>query len=256
MREKISGIVTSVVKHSDRYDIVTLFTRERGCISFLSPAARSSRSGRAARILPLAWLEADVRFVGSRELQSLTSVTPVRVWRTLYFNPVKSSLVFFISEFLNHLLRASAPDRAAFDYIITFLKALDEADASVANAHIAFLFGMLPFAGIYPMLDWEKTPEPCWFDMRIASLSPTAPLHRDVLSPPETAVLHSLSRMSMANARRYRFSGTDRSRILTEILRYYEIHLPGTSRLKSLEILRDIFESPQSQPPNGDGHTR
>ncbi|MDE6682692.1 MAG: recombination protein O N-terminal domain-containing protein, partial [Muribaculaceae bacterium] len=44
--ERVTGIVTDIVRHNDRHNIVTLFRRSRGRVSFLSPAG-SGKAGRA-----------------------------------------------------------------------------------------------------------------------------------------------------------------------------------------------------------------
>ena len=75
--EKIRGIVIDVIKHNDRHNVVTLFTRDRGRIAFLSPvgSGKSARM-RNARLLPLSVIETDVNMRQNRELQLLGAVTP------------------------------------------------------------------------------------------------------------------------------------------------------------------------------------
>ena len=41
--------------------------------------------------------------------------------------------------------------------------------------------------------------------------------------------------------RLYRFNGTERRQLLDRILRYYAIHFPGLSGLKSPDILSEVF---------------
>ena len=56
-----------------------------------------------------------------------------------------------------------------------------------------------------------------------------------------TSFLPKLGRISYANCHRFRFNGRERSEILDDILRYYGCHFPGCDRLKSLDILKEIF---------------
>lgn len=266
MIEKITGIVIDIVRHNDRHNVVTLFTRERGRVSFLSPAARGKRSAvRNSRIAPLAILEADVNYRSNRELQLLSTITLHRVWHTLYFEPVKSALVMFICEFLNRLLRYCAPDPKAFDYVERFLVSLDDEDGKISNLHIAFLIGMLPYAGIFPLLELpgasrfskdqdlysednisgdgfsRSKEDEIWFDMRAGEFSLHKPQHADILTPAEAQHVGKFCRMTVRNASKFRLNGELRHRILNIILHYYAIHLPGTSPLKSLPVLREIF---------------
>lgn len=238
--EKIRGIVINVIKHNDRHNVVTLFTRDRGRIAFLSPvgSGKSARM-RNARLLPLSVIETDVNMRQNRELQLLGAVTPYEIWRDLYFNPVKSSIVLFISEFLNRYFRDASPDPTAWEFIIAAIRALDNMQKGLANFHIWFLIRFLDIAGIAPDLSgYEKGDS---FDMRAGIPVVDTSLHRDILTPEETRLLALLSRITLTNMRHYRFTGADRLRLLDRILRYYSIHFPGLSSLKSPDILSEVF---------------
>jgi len=238
--EKIKGIVIDTVKHNDRHNVVTLFTRTRGRMAFLSPVG-SGKSGRMrnARLLPLSVVEADVNIRQNRELQLLGTVTPVEVWRDIYFNPIKSSITLFLSEFLNRYLRDSSPDSTTWEFIVASIRALDTTTDGLANFHIWFLIRFLDIAGIAPdMTEYENGD--C-FDMHAGTPVADDRHNRDTLTPAETSLMVLLLRISLANMRRYRFSGAERSRLLAHILRYYAIHFPGLSGLKSPDILSEVF---------------
>ena len=243
MIEKIEGIVIGVVKHSDRHNVVTLYTRTRGRVSFLSSASKGKVGKmRSARIMPLAYIAADVKFSGSRDLQMLPAVAPVRVWHTLYFSPVKSSLVFFLAEFLNNLLRNYPTDEQLWLFIRDSICFLDETDErKLANFHIAFLVRMLPFLGINPPVDSYKKGD--YFNMEKADFlaSPIIRNSPNLLLPAEAAFLPLLERISLANHHRFRFDSETRARILNLLLRYYSLHLSLPPKLKTLPILNTLF---------------
>ncbi|MCM1152351.1 MAG: DNA repair protein RecO [Muribaculum sp.] len=240
MQEKLNGIVIDIIRHNDRYNVVTLYTRSRGRLSFLSPVGKGRNASlRAARIAPLAWLDAEVNFKGGRELQILSNISLHRVWHSLYFDPVKSALTLFVSEFLNRLMRTSSPDSAAFSDIAAYVEALDTAGGSVANYHILFLITMMDSMGIRPHVDSEGG----WFDMRAGEFTEFRPAHPDYLAPQDTEAMKHLLRMNSRNESRFRLSGSERTAILRRLLQYYEIHLPGAGRLKSLLVLRDVFSN-------------
>lgn len=242
MIEKIEGIVIDIIKHSERYNVVTLYTRSRGRVAFLSPVPKSKASRlKNARILPLACIRADVNFKGHRELQLLPSVAPLNVWHSLYFSPVKSSLVFFLSEFLNNLLRYSPPDASLWDFLRASLAFLDEADDSkIANFHIAFLIRLLPFVGINPPV--HNFRPGAVFDLEKADFLENPVFNRkNRLSPSDSAFLPLLDRINFRNQHLFRIDGSSRARILNLLLNYYSLHLPMPPTLKTLDILHTIF---------------
>lgn len=240
MIEKVHGIVIDVRAHSDRHNIVTLYTRERGRVAFVSPLGKTRKGqARNARLSLLAVVEADVNFHEGKELQSLPAVTSPVVWRELYFNPVKSATVMFVAEFLNRLLRTAAPDRAMWDFIYLSLRTLDEMKSGIANFHIAFLTRLAEHAGISPHIaTWRQG---FWMDMRDGVFSAIRPNHPDYLRPAEAEYVKLLLRITYRNMHRYRLDSEARNHILNQILRYYAIHLPGVANLKSLDVLHEIF---------------
>ncbi len=238
--EKIIGIVTDVVKHSDRHNVVTLFTRHQGRVSLLSSAG-AGKTGRMrnASLMPLSVISADINFNPTRELQFLGKFSREILWKDLYFNPIKSAIGIFLSEFLNTYLRHSAPDAALWDYIATAIKRLDTGKRGVANFHIAFLIEFLSFAGIRPDLsEWRGD---SWFDMRGGTMSLMPPGHRDTLAPQEAAALPLLARMHLRTAPLFRFTSQQRRELLNVLLRYYSLHFPGLSALKSPAVLAEVF---------------
>lgn len=236
--ERVTGLVIDTIRHSDRHNVVTLYTRERGRMSFLSNVGTGKAARmRNVRLRPLAVVTTDVDMRGNRDLQRLGAVMPAVLWHDLYFNPVKSSIVMFLSEFLNTFLRQSDADAAMWDFIVRSLQGLDAERGSVANRHLAFLIGLLPHAGIQPDLSGEGR----WFDMREGVVVDFMPLHHDVVTGDELQALRTIARMTAANCRRFRLSAPQRRRLLAGLLQYYSIHFPGMANLKSPSILAETF---------------
>lgn len=240
MTERLSGIVLDTVKHNDRHNVVTLFTRQRGRVAFLSPAGNGKAARmRNARLQPLSAIETDVNFVESRSLHILGSITPIEIWRDIYFNPVKSAIAIFMTEFLNRYLRDSSPDPTTWDFVLAAVRDLDCRSCSAANFHIAFLVRFLEFAGISPELDnYEKGD---FLDMQAGEPVAYRPINHNYLSPEEAAFLPLLSRINFANAHRFRLSADQRRLILHRLLQYYASHFPWLSNLRSPAILSTLF---------------
>lgn len=238
--EKITGIVTDVTKHSDRHNVVTLFTREHGRVSLLS----STGTGKTARLrnaslLPLSVISTDINFKSSRELQFLGKFSRDILWHDLYFNPVKSAISLFLSEFINSYIRQSPPEPSTWDFIVAAITRLDLAQGGLANFHLAFLIDFLNYAGIRPDLS-EWRPD-AWFDMQGGTMTIFPPAHRNYLSPGQTDFLPVLSRMNLRTAPLFHFSGEQRRRLLNGLLHYYSLHFPGMANLKSPAVLTEVF---------------
>ncbi|MDE6009605.1 MAG: DNA repair protein RecO C-terminal domain-containing protein [Muribaculaceae bacterium] len=239
MIEKISGIVLDVTRHSDRHNVVTLFTRSRGRISFLSGAG-GGRAGRLrnSRLQLLSVIETDINFRQNAELQKLGAFSLSYIWSGIYFHPVKSMITLFISDFLNRLLRASMSDPALYDYIVNSLRLFDGMEQGAFDFHIAFLASLLPFMGIQPdSSDWHPG---SYFDMRNGTFTDHRPPHVDFLQGDEARVAAQMSDIDFANISALSLDHASRRTLLDTLMRYYSIHYPGISSLPSLDILRQL----------------
>lgn len=229
-----------MVKHSDRHNVVTLFTRSRGRVALLTPASGSGKQARmrAARLQLLSVVEADINFRAGRDLSTLGSFAPARLWRGLYLSPEKCSLVFFLAEFLNRFLKAAAPEEAIWDYTVESLERLDAMERGVGNFHISFLTGLLALSGVMP--DWRGWRPRMWFDLRSGEFTPSIPTHPDRLAPAEARAAALMLRLGSRGMASLRASRESRRRILEVLLAYYGLHFPGASDLTSPEILRQL----------------
>ena len=214
-------------------------------MSFLTPAGASKKSRQTqTRLLPLSIIEAQVNVASTRELYILPAAEPIKIWRTVYYEPVKSTIVLFLSEFLNRLLRDATSEPNLWNFIVDSIEYFDSTDntTSVANFHIAFLIGIAHLTGIRP--DIEEYRQGMEFDMKAGqmvypfSLQSLNGIRVDTV---RSAFLPKLIRMNYANSRCFHFTGKERSEVLNEILKYFGCHFPGSDHLKSLDILKEIF---------------
>lgn len=245
MIERIEGIVTDIVRHNDKHNVVTLFTRRRGRMAFLVPVG-SSKTGRMrnAAIQLMAVLTADVNIREGKELYSLRQVQPLRLWHGIYTHPVKSALLFFLTEFCNRLLRQYPADEKLWSYLISALELLDGLEGrSLANFHLAFLIRLLPLVGIEPpAVRWEAKER---FDMlsgeMVGADHPDFLRRRVFLSEQESRMIPLLMRMNFRNMTLFHLTTTDRNHILDRLLAYYSIHLPMPTDYRTLPVLRELF---------------
>lgn len=167
MKENLKSIVLGTIRHSDRHNVASVFTLERGRMAFLTPVG-ATKKGRASasRLMPLAIVEIQANISANRDLHIPSAVNPVRMWRNLYYDPHKAGVVMFLSEFLQRLLREAAPEPTLWRFIADSLTILDEtADAAaIANFHITFLISLMPLMGISP--DISNFTEGMEFDMK------------------------------------------------------------------------------------------
>lgn len=240
MSEKVEGIVLNVRKYNDRNNIVTLFTRERGRLSFISPIGSGKASNvRRARLQPLSVVSTDLNYKATVELQRLGSISSSEIWSDIYFHPSKRALALFISEFLYRLLNASMPDSGLYEFLIKSFRLLDGMQEGIADFHIPFLVSLLSFSGIQP--DLTNYQPNYIFDFSSGAFISAKESSGPSLKGEEAKAVIFVMRLNFSNMKRLRLTAVNRRQILYGLLNYYSFHFPGLGNLKSPEILREVF---------------
>lgn len=241
MYQKTVGIVLHVLKYNDSSNIVHVYTRDRGRVAFLVKASRSRKAGvRPTLFQPLSMVELEADF---RPKANLHRVKEAKVWMpyaSLPFHPYKSSIAMFLSEFLYRALREEEPDEYLFAYLQHSICWLDGCGDSFSNFHIVFLLRLSRFLGLYPNLN--RYTEGCYFDMLNACFTPSVPESGAFLKPDEAARVQMLLRMNYETMHLFSMSRAERNRCLTIINDYYRLHIPDFPVLKSLEVLKELFD--------------
>lgn len=240
MGEKIRGIVLNVRKHNERNQIVTLYTRERGRLAFISPiGSGKAMNARRARLQPMSVISTEFSYKTTSELQRLGSIATDTVWHDIYFHPQKRVLALFLSEFLYRLLNATMPDPALFDFIVSSLRHLDDIKSGIADFHIPFLVELLRYTGIQPDISGWR--EGYVFDFPAGAFVAEEEAKGPMLKGEEAKAVGIVARINFRNIKSLRLTNLNRRQILYGLLNYYSFHIPGLGSLKSPEVLREIF---------------
>lgn len=227
------------IKYNDTRAIVHCLSRQAGRIPVIvndgnSPAARRRR----ALMLPGSSFSCLLDIRENRSLQSLRDILPTRTM--MLDNPVASSIVLFICDFLATILRDSQPDANLYDFVDTTIDHITTSSRSIANAPIAFLISLAGFMGISP--DTSSYREGYCFDFSSGIFRLSPPLHSQWLDAAQSAALVTLSRINLRNMHLFHLTRADRHTILDLLIQYYTTHFGSLRSLSSLPILRSIFD--------------
>lgn len=154
-------------------------------------------------------------------------------------NPAKAPVVFFICDLLNSLLRDAQKDPLLYDYIDNAIDSVLSADA-IGNSTIAFMVGLMRFMGVMP--DYGTWRRGRVLDMRSGVFADNPPVIGRWLSVEESAVAARLLRITPGNMRFFRFTRQQRREVLDAIVDYYAMHFGTTASLKSLDVVRAMFD--------------
>ena len=239
MLTKTEAIVLHSLKYGESRLIVDLFTREVGRLSCIVTIPKTGR-GRLKKqyFQPLSLIEVECDVRPRMQLQKLRDARLLHPFVSIPFDEVKMSVSLFVAEFLYHTLRGEQQaDVQLFDYIKNSLLWLDAANGGYVNFHLSFLMHLSRFLGFYPNLEVHP-----YFDLREGMFCDEPPLHADFLHPEEAVRIHDMMRMDYQNMHLFRMSRIERNRCLDVMLTYYRLHLSSFPELKSLPVLKELFD--------------
>jgi len=240
MLEKTRGIILSQIRYSDSGIVARVYTRKFGRMSFIVKGMRNRKSGKHSVLFqPLFILDLEVYFKSSREMQSLKEFTAAFTPADIYSDIRKSCVAIFLGEVLTTVLKEESPNEEMFEYIEESIRYFDSCKTGFANFHLAFLAGLTSYVGFEPAL--RINPRDAYFDMKNGIFVPLPPVHGNYSNQEISDIMAGLFALSYENIGNLMLNGIQRNEVLENLVRYYSFHLPGLKRIKSLEVLKEVF---------------
>lgn len=239
MLTRTKAILLHHVRYSDNSLIAHFYTQEYGRLAVMVKGISSRRgSARFNYFQPLNIFNIEIYYYDNREIHNLKEMNLAYVPGNISSDINRTTVAMFISEILNNIIREEDVNRQLFDFVESSVITLDGMVAGISNFHLWFLVALTDYAGIGP----SHTPmTDCWFDMLTGQFTSQQPMHPDCLDPDGASVLNRLLQMPAEDIESLKLSGDERTELLTRLLKYYSLHLPGIREIRSLQVLKDIF---------------
>lgn len=236
------AIVLKVIKYNDNYNIVDLYTKELGRCAIMVSIPKSTKSRNKNNYYqPLFLLDL---VLSRKKSTGLFKVRDVRFdipFSSLPYNHSKITIAFFIAEFIVNVVGDGESSDHLFDYLYNSILWLDTCSKGFANFHLVFLMHLPLFLGLYPNLSDYKKGD--YFDLLNASFTSQKPInHAHYLDVDESDKIVTLMRMNYDTMHLFKLNRDERSQILLSIYRYYKLHIPNLIDLKSLDVLKELFD--------------
>ena len=232
------AIVISALKYSDTSLIVKCFTLEEGIRSYMIRGVLKSRKGKlkAAYFQPLTQLIIEAKHTSRSSLNSINEAQVINPYENIYTSIVKQSIVIFLSEVLSSIIKEEEKNEILYEYIETALIWLDTHD-NIANFHLLFLLNLSRFLGFYPdVSEFNKTA----FNL-LEGRFIKAEYEKLSIKGNELILFKKLLGINFDAINTISYNKNERQVILRIIIRYFELHLEGFRKPKSLDILETVF---------------
>ena len=240
MLEKTRGIVLHQIKYSDSGIVTQIYTKKFGRQSFLIKGMRKRKTGKHNILFqPMFILDLELYYKASRDIQTLKEFSVSFTPYDICSNVKKSCVAIFLGEVLTSVLREESPHEEMFDFIEESIVYFDRCKEGFANFHLAFLAGLSSYLGFEPGPRTNK--KNSFFDMMNGIFIPIPPVHGNYANEEITNILAAFFAASYDSAGKITLTGKTRNDVLETLVRFYALHLPGLRKIRSLEVLKEVF---------------
>ncbi|WP_347173038.1 DNA repair protein RecO [Polaribacter uvawellassae] len=235
---KTKAIVLSSLKYGDTSLIVRCFTLEDGLRSYLLRGILNSKKGKikAAYFQPLTQLNIEANHNNKGNLNSIREVHIVNPYKNIYTNIFKQTIVLFLSEILSSTIQEEEANEGLFSFLETSFIWLDINDKT-SNFHLLFLLNLTKFLGFYP----DTTNINSNYFNLIDGNFMKSTTEKEVVFGENLVQFKKLLGTNFDSIESIKFNQQERQQVLQIIIRYFELHLDGFRRPKSLKVLETVF---------------
>lgn len=235
MQTTSQAIVLSKINFGEADLIVKTYTKEFGICSFLLKGIRKSKSKkfRPSYFQVLTILDLNFNYRENRNLQFITEAKPTEVLNQLYMDFGKTSMLYFIAEILSQAIIEESKDEGLFSFLKDQILQLEK-EENYQNFHLNFMLQLSKFLGFYPDFSLDEFP---YFNL-VEGKFQLKPTSNYCFSGDNVSLLKSLHQESYTQIR---LNKEKRNAFIDFLILYYEVHLQGFKKPKSLEVLRGLF---------------
>lgn len=239
MQVTTKAIVLSSLKYGETGLVVKAFTKSDGLKSYLLKGVLGSKKGKfkAAYFLPLMQLEIVARHRNKGVLERMNEVKIKNPYKSLHTGMVKNSVVLFLSEMLANSIQEQERDEGLFNYLEHALMWLDEHTMN-PNFHLLFLINLTKYLGFYPDTTSANAP---YFDLQEGTFR-QRPALNPLIQGENLTPFRQLLGINFDVLQTVKINKAQRRELLKMVVLYFQLHLHGFRRPKSLKVLNAVFE--------------
>lgn len=241
MLEKCKAIVLRTNKYSDNSIIVNCYTDIFGKISFIVSGVRTKKSKtKISFFQTFSLLDLDIYYKENRDIQRIKEAHISTPFVTLPNDILKSSISFFLAELMSKILKDHENNLELYNFIEKSIKTLDLLNdkKQISNFHLAFLVQLSKYIGFFPLQNYSEQNN-C-FSLEKARFVNNKEFSGLLLAPDLSLNLSHL--IKFAYKSKPSLNRKQRHDLLIHLITYFNLHLESNIKIKSLDVLAELFE--------------
>jgi DNA repair protein RecO (recombination protein O) len=231
--------VLQAIKYGDKKHILKLFTRQHGLLTVTCiPGSTPSSKIRSSAVLPLSLLNVELVTKQNKEVHQLTEACSYYLHTSLSYSLSKLGIAQFMNEILIKTLKEQTSNTTLYDFIEGCLRYLNESEDDPVNLHVYFLIEFTKYLGIEPSNNHSVSAP--YFDCRDGRFSSASLAFPIGLDREDSELFSAFLKINCLDEK---LSNLQRKRLLNILVAYYQMHLPGFTQIKSLEVLHEVVSA-------------
>lgn len=228
-------------RYTDNSIIVHLYTAEKGKIPLIIQGARSRKSkSKAVLFQPLNILDVSIDYKEKREVQRLKEARIAFPLNDIGENIHKKSIALFLAEVLHKTLKTEVADPELFQFLIKSISFFDAMHNSYAYFHLLFLIKLSRKLGFLP--GNQRSPRNKIFHLDAGLFVSDTEKDASCLNAVDSAHLDSILRLDYVSLDALKLSRQQRTRLLFNLILYFQAHIPAFGSLKSYDVLKTLYQ--------------
>jgi len=237
MVENTKAVVIHYFAYSDTSIILKAYTQKFGYSSYLVKGFKKRKKNKV-NLHPFALIEISAIHNNDGGLNFARSISSYKPLDSISLNPIKSSIVMFLAEWLYHTVSVGEQDEAFFNWLSPAIEKLNT-EQNPANFHLWFLFNLTKHMGFYPQ--GKKTTKTPFFNLSEGEFT-NGSIPGDKLNNEESKLLDSFLENNYQKIIGINLTKLNRLNLLRFFHDYFQICQNNEFKLKSFSILLQIFD--------------
>ena len=232
------AIVISALKYGEADLIVKAYTLSDGLCTYMLKGVLKSKKGKfkASMFQSLTQLDIVANHRGNGKLEYLKEAKVTGNYQSLHTHPVKQAMTMFLAEMLKNTIHEEESNEPLFNYLQHSFQYLDVV-SKFANFHLVFLLNLTRYLGFQPEMQNKDLP---YFNM-IEGVFQDFSSNDYCIEGKNVDLLKDFLGIDFDALQDIKLNKTSRNDFLNMLLLYYELHIEGFRKPKSLGVLNEIF---------------
>ena len=222
---KTRGIVFRFTRYGETSIIVNIFTQQFGLQSYIVNGVRSKKAKPTIALYqPLTILELVVYHKESGNISRIKEVKCAYPYTQIPTDFKREAVGMFIIEILNRAVKEQSQPEELYQFIEDSLIHLDELRQGIENFHLFFLINLSRYLGFGPQMSGEI------LGGRLIPIEDEKILRQLILNQTKEKPINITP------------TNEQRRELLEILVRFYQVHIENFGEVKSLAVLREVFE--------------